>query len=215
MRDLRDIKLVLDKEKMLFIKANGVLPQERSEFYFPMEDQRGYVSAINFLSDDWEHVMLNGYWSKRCPTYEEMAHLKDIFWKEEEITVQVHPKKSEYVNNFGYEYNLHLWRNRNVSERAEKALRQRIEKMFEKAKEYYEQGQRREVLIEEDTKVVLIFCGDQWLTWEEVCQIKQKYWQAEEAAVQFNISQAFDLNKERIIMLWDAEDFDLPLKEYV
>lgn len=213
MKDLQAIKLKHNERTMKILKCNEVLPKERSEFYLPIGETLGYVSAMNFLDDDWEHVMLNGFWSNRCPTYEEMTLLKDTFWTEGEIAIQVHPRKSEYINKC--EYTLHLWRNRNVSEKVERGLRQRIEKMLEKAKEFYEKGQRKEILLEEDTKVVLIFCGDRWLTWEEVCQIKQKYWQPEEAAVQFNISQAFDLNKERIIMLWDAEDFDLPLKEYV
>ncbi len=215
MRDLQEIKLELNKRKMDILKANGVLPKERSEFYFPMEDKFGYVSAINFLGDDWEHVMFNGFWLNRCPTYEEMAHLKDIFWKENEIAIQVHPKKSEYVNNCGYEYNLHLWRDRNVSEKMEKTLRSRIERMLERAKEFYKKGEQKEILLEEELKVVVIFGGNKWPTWEEVCKVKQRYWQAEEAAVQFNVGAKFDLNSKYIIILWDAENFDLLSKEFV
>jgi hypothetical protein len=36
-----------------------------------------------------------------------MCFVKDLFWDVEEVVVQFHPKKSEYVNNFRV---LHLWR---------------------------------------------------------------------------------------------------------
>ena len=37
-----------------------------------------------------------------------MCQVKDLFWEEEEVVVQFHPKKSEYVNM--HEGCLHLWR---------------------------------------------------------------------------------------------------------
>lgn len=57
----------------------------------------------------WEHVsvsVLTG--KKRCPTWEEMVFIKDLFWDPEEIVVQFHPRHSMYVNF--HPYVLHLWR---------------------------------------------------------------------------------------------------------
>ncbi len=54
----------------------------------------------------WEHVSVSH--SHRCPTWEEMCRVKDMFWNEDECVVQYHPPKSEYVNN--HPYCLHLWR---------------------------------------------------------------------------------------------------------
>lgn len=54
----------------------------------------------------WEHVSVST--QSRCPTWEEMSMLKDMFWDDSETVVQYHPKKSEYVNNFPY--CLHLWK---------------------------------------------------------------------------------------------------------
>ena len=45
----------------------------------------------------------------RTPTWEEMCYVKDQFWGDEDVVVQFHPKKSEYVNV--HSYVLHLWRN--------------------------------------------------------------------------------------------------------
>ncbi len=54
----------------------------------------------------WEHVSVS--YSTRCPTWEEMCRIKDMFWDEEECVVQYHPPKSEYINR--HPYCLNLWR---------------------------------------------------------------------------------------------------------
>jgi hypothetical protein len=37
-----------------------------------------------------------------------MCFVKDLFWDDEDCVMQLHPKKSEYVNNSPF--CLHLWR---------------------------------------------------------------------------------------------------------
>lgn len=54
---------------------------------------------------EWEHVSIS--MADRCPTWEEMCYIKDLFWEPEETVVQYHPPKSEYVNMA--KYCLHLW----------------------------------------------------------------------------------------------------------
>lgn len=54
----------------------------------------------------WEHVSIAH--PRRCPTWEEMCHLKDLFWTEEEVVMQLHPKKVDW-RNF-HPFCLHLWR---------------------------------------------------------------------------------------------------------
>lgn len=44
----------------------------------------------------------------RTPTWSEMSFVKDVFWGEEDMVMQLHPPKSEYVNN--HPHVLHLWR---------------------------------------------------------------------------------------------------------
>lgn len=43
----------------------------------------------------------------RTPTWQEMSAIKDLFWGAEDVAMQLHPKKSEYVNT--HPYVLHLW----------------------------------------------------------------------------------------------------------
>lgn len=64
------------------------------------------MAIIASWSGGWKHVSVS--LARRCPTWEEMCRVKDIFWGEDECVVQFHPPKSEYVNL--HPYCLHLWK---------------------------------------------------------------------------------------------------------
>ena len=54
----------------------------------------------------WEHVSVS--LEDRCPTWEEMCHVKGLFWDAEDCVMQLHPPQSQWVNN--HPHCLHLWR---------------------------------------------------------------------------------------------------------
>lgn len=54
----------------------------------------------------WEHVSVS--LKNRCPTWEEMCAIKEIFWGDDEAVMQIHPPKEDYVNL--HNYCLHLWK---------------------------------------------------------------------------------------------------------
>ena len=60
----------------------------------------------------WEHVSVHAIQGKRSrtPTWKEMAFVKDLCWEEEDVVIQFHPRRSEYVNV--HPNVLHLWRTR-------------------------------------------------------------------------------------------------------
>lgn len=74
-------------------------------------DGSGYREA-GYPEPAFEHVSVSvggkGQKQARCPTWEEMAWVKGLFWGPEETVVQYHPPESEYVNNHAYV--LHLWK---------------------------------------------------------------------------------------------------------
>jgi len=59
----------------------------------------------------WEHVSVSTQF--RCPTWEEMCFIKSMFWDDEDAVMQLHPPRSDWVNN--HRYCLHLWRPQNPS----------------------------------------------------------------------------------------------------
>jgi hypothetical protein len=73
-------------------------------FYVPYKSFELQVIASD--GEGWEHVSVS--LRNRCPNWEEMCHIKDLFWDDEETVVQFHPPKSEYVNE--HPNCLHLWK---------------------------------------------------------------------------------------------------------
>lgn len=54
----------------------------------------------------WEHVSIS--MQHRCPTWEEMDHIKRLFWEDGETVVQYHVPRKSHVNI--EDTCLHLWR---------------------------------------------------------------------------------------------------------
>ena len=69
----------------------------------------GWDGSIIFTNNaGWEHCSIAPYFKRIIPDWDAMCKIKKIFWEDEEAVIQVHPRKSEYVNNLGN--CLHLWR---------------------------------------------------------------------------------------------------------
>ncbi len=92
-------------------QANGLMIQQTGidggygKLYLHGTNSKPAIVVFSW-GGGWEHVSVS--YSNRCPTWEEMCRVKDIFWYDNECVVQFHPPKSEYVNN--HPYCLHLWR---------------------------------------------------------------------------------------------------------
>lgn len=56
----------------------------------------------------WEHVSVSIPGNRRTPTWEEMDHVKRLFWRDDETVVQIHVPRADHVNL--HPYVLHLWR---------------------------------------------------------------------------------------------------------
>ena len=72
----------------------------------------GEVRPICVIASDemgWQHVSVSfGQGAKRCPSWEIMCAIKDLFWEPEDVVIQFHPRRSEYVTY--HPGCLHLWR---------------------------------------------------------------------------------------------------------
>lgn len=65
-------------------------------------------SVIFSYAGGWEHCSVSPSNRRITPSWDDMTMLKSIFWDDEEAVIQVHPPKSQYVNNLPN--CLHLWR---------------------------------------------------------------------------------------------------------
>lgn len=72
----------------------------------------GHVSVSLIKEVNVQHTKGKAKWVKerveRCPTWEEMCYIKSLFFDDEESVMQLHPPKSQWVNN--HPYCLHLWK---------------------------------------------------------------------------------------------------------
>lgn len=73
-------------------------------FVIPFEANHLVIMCSDGMG--WEHVSVS--MKKHTPNWRAMCMVKDLFWDAEDLVVQYHPPKSEYVNN--HENCLHLWR---------------------------------------------------------------------------------------------------------
>ena len=69
--------------------------------------------ALEIIASDgmgWEHVSVKARSGQkvRIPDWHEMCYVKNLFWDEEDAVMQLHPRKSQYVNT--HPSVLHLWR---------------------------------------------------------------------------------------------------------
>lgn len=71
------------------------LPTSRLEF-----------AVIASSGGGWEHVSVST--AERCPRWDEMQQIKEMFFLDDEVVMQLHPAKKDYVNH--HPYCLHLWR---------------------------------------------------------------------------------------------------------
>ena len=110
MRDIEDIKAT----------AGIVIKKEGKDGFggtvFPVEYKAGKIKidtridkTLHFIFSwgmGFEHLSVST--PVKTPTWEQMCKMKEIFWKDDEVCMQLHPKKDEYVNM--HEYCLHIWK---------------------------------------------------------------------------------------------------------
>lgn len=63
-------------------------------------------STANLPDEPWEHVSVSV--KNRCPYWDEMCFVKQLFWRDDECVLQYHPPAAVYVNH--HPFCLHLWR---------------------------------------------------------------------------------------------------------
>ena len=107
MKKLEDIK----KDKRITIIKDG-----QDGIAGEVYDKKTRVK-MNFILSwgcGWEHcsVSITDRY-KRCPSWEQMCTIKECFWNDDEVCMQLHPAKKDYVNN--HNYCLHIWKPINES----------------------------------------------------------------------------------------------------
>lgn len=78
----------------------------RFNITLPCGDICFVIADNDIFEKGWEHVSIS--LSSRCLTWDEMCIIKDLFFYDDEVAMQLHPAKENYINISPY--CLHLWR---------------------------------------------------------------------------------------------------------
>ena len=102
--------------KLRFIRRAEGMKVDKANYYGGMGDVTigSWTGSVIWGSDEdgWEHVSVAPYDRNITPSWDDMCRLKDIFFEDEEVVLQFHPRKSHYVNIVNN--CLHLWRPKDV-----------------------------------------------------------------------------------------------------
>ena len=81
-------------------------------FLVPLNHGTIIAVCIAAIGEGFEHVSVSLGNKKgginRCPTWNEMCEIKDLFWDEDDCVMQLHPPQEDWISN--HDYCLHLWR---------------------------------------------------------------------------------------------------------
>jgi hypothetical protein len=108
---VRTLEEIKDNIRIIYLKQ-FIPPEKWIEGGMYMAEVRlpnGLTGSVVFSNneDGWEHVSFSPFKTRITPSWDDMCCIKDIFWRDEEVAIQIHPAKKEYVN---IKSNcLHLW----------------------------------------------------------------------------------------------------------
>ena len=192
--------------RKIWIRLDG----KDGEIILSVKPERGEDYSI------WDHTSIvmydetNTFTGTRIPTYQEMVAMKDICFRKDEIAMQIHPKKKDYFSM--HPDCLHLWRSASISSSSEAKLKEIIEKSYKLAKEQKSNADSKTFWIEDaPINAVAVFGENDFPGWYDIKKIKRKFFTDHKEAVHFNLGSKFDLNSDKLIVLFSAEDMILPI----
>ena len=106
MRNLRllDLYRVLNGPVVQHFRGTG--DETCGAFKVPSPVDRAPLGVVASSGEDWDHVSVSR--SNRCPNWQEMEHVKRLFFKDDETAMQLHVPPDDHINC--HPHCLHLWR---------------------------------------------------------------------------------------------------------
>lgn len=172
------------------------------------------VTYQDGTKEEWDHVIVRPVIDiNEIPSYEVMSQISEAFFEQGEFAMQVIPRRENYVSI--EPYTLHLWGMKDECSFDFEVILKEIEAVNLESE--------KDMVIKEGcdsrgNKCLAIITKVTWPTWDEVVQIKEKYWGDKMDAILVNRSFQEDVQqfeKYKVILLWDAASVKLPPKDLV
>jgi hypothetical protein len=111
MRNLRTLDLYRDRSRRVIAYFGSVGDHEAGLFHVPSPTDRALLKVLASAGEGWDHVSVSR--PNRCPNWPEMEHVKRLFFREDEVAMQLHVPPPDHINC--HPYCLHLWRPHDVA----------------------------------------------------------------------------------------------------
>lgn len=114
MRDLRELERYRNRAAALAFYGGLTDPGMDKWHGFFLVPVKGSKRPLRVLANSgempgshgWDHVSVS--LPGRCPNWGEMDQVKRLFFRPDEVAMQLHPQESEHISN--HPYCLHIWR---------------------------------------------------------------------------------------------------------
>lgn len=109
MKNLNLIEATRDISKAVIEYYGNAGDNGNGVFTMPSPVDGSILRIIASNGGGWDHVSVTRL--DRCPTWEEMEHVKRMFFRDNETAMQLHVPLKNHINV--HPYCLHLWRPQN------------------------------------------------------------------------------------------------------
>ncbi len=197
MKDIDLLEKYIINNERLKINNNFLVPLNNNKEAF-------VVASENFMG--WNHVSAHvtestGEALKRTPSNEEMQFLRNLFFRENDVVLEFHPAKKDYVNN--HSYVLHMWESTddkfvypkqaawdNISGKVITLPNQKMLNIRRTIKSGWD-------IVNVRTLNKKKHIAKKYATWDEMCYIKKLVYGEDDVCVQFryhDMSEDFSIN---------------------
>lgn len=106
MRNLLDLSEFRRVDGKAIAHFSGVDPSIAGSFFVPSPIDRQHLHVVATSGDGWDHVSVSR--TTRPPNWTEMDFVKRLFFRPDEVAMQLHVAERNHINV--HPYCLHLWR---------------------------------------------------------------------------------------------------------
>lgn len=108
MKNLQELNFYRDTSQRVINYYGGIGDDTCGVFLIP-HPLGAKLRVIASSGEGWDHLSIS--LEHRCPTWNEMDYVKRMFFKEDEVAMQLHVTPKEHINC--HKYCLHIWRPHN------------------------------------------------------------------------------------------------------
>lgn len=106
MRNLNEVNRYRDSSPEIIAYYGSAGDDTRGAFFVPSPIDKADMRVIAASGEGWDHVSVSR--PNRCPNWPEMEFVKRLFFRDDEVAMQLHVALKEHISV--HPHCLHIWR---------------------------------------------------------------------------------------------------------